>query len=145
MKFYTSVTAGGIILNKKRNICLVNDKVIGTSTWSLPKGRMKKEEKLLETAKREIYEETGLKNITFIKKLGIIRRPSNIFPLVEKEIHVFLFTTNQNKLHSLFNDQFEYAEPNWFTYDEAVDRLTSEKDREFLKLKRKEIFQSLKK
>ena len=143
MRLFVSITAGGIVFNSKNQICLVNDRVVGTSTWSLPKGRIKNGEKLIETARREIYEETGIKDLVLIKKIGVIKRPSNVFPLVQKIIHLYLFTTSQTKLGNLTDNFLENTIPQWFDYNDALDKLTSEKDREFLRLKKNEVFKIL--
>ncbi len=37
--------------------------------WSLPKGRIEKGEEPLEAAKREIFEESGIKDLRFVKDL----------------------------------------------------------------------------
>lgn len=51
-------SAGGIVINEKREICLLVSQH-GTS-WSLPKGHIEKGEDAMMAAKREIYEETGI-------------------------------------------------------------------------------------
>src|SRR3989338_7098342 len=143
MKIFVSVTAGGVILNKKKQICLVNDKSIRISSWSLPKGRIKKGESLIETARREIYEETGLKDLSLIEKLGVIRRPSNVFSLIEKEIHIFLFKSVETKLNPLPGNILGNTSAQWFSFDDAISRITSNKDKEFLRSKRNEIFKKI--
>ncbi len=139
MQLFVSIAAGGVVLNKKNQICLVNDRTLLKNTWSLPKGRTERGEKLIETARREIFEETGLKNLILIRKLGVIKRPSLIFPLVEKQIHVYLFRTNELKLGFLPGNFIGETKPQWFDYDAAVDKLTSDRDKNFLRSKRNEI------
>ena len=59
-------SAGGIIL--RENLILIASQH-GTS-WSLPKGHLEGEEREIDAAKREIYEETGLtKDITYEVRL----------------------------------------------------------------------------
>lgn len=143
MKIFVSVTAGGIVVNRRKQICLVNDRSLLTGSWSLPKGRTEKGEKLIETAKREIYEETGLKKLSLIKKIGEIRRPSNVFPLIQKEIHIYLFRTTESALNPSPGNIFGSTTSKWFNYEEAVSQITSKKDKEFLVSKKDEVFQSL--
>lgn len=57
--------AGGLITNLKGEILLL----FRRGKWDLPKGKMEAGEKPEETAVREVTEETGLKNISIVKKL----------------------------------------------------------------------------
>ncbi|HLR36932.1 MAG TPA: NUDIX domain-containing protein, partial [Chitinophagaceae bacterium] len=57
--------AGGLITNPKGEILLL----FRRGKWDLPKGKMEAGEKPEETAIREVTEETGLKNISIVKKL----------------------------------------------------------------------------
>ena len=56
--------AGGIIINKNNEVVIVNQ---NHDSWSLPKGHIDPGESNLETAKREIYEETGIIDLKLIK------------------------------------------------------------------------------
>ncbi len=60
----TSESAGGVVVNNKKEICLV---LQHGKNWSLPKGHIEKDETKEDTAVREIGEETGLRNIKLIK------------------------------------------------------------------------------
>ena len=64
-KINKTITAGGIIINEYKEVVIVNQ---NHDSWSLPKGHVEDNETILETAKREIYEETGLSDIEFIKR-----------------------------------------------------------------------------
>ena len=70
-KYNQTITAGGIIINELEEVVVVNQ---NHDSWSLPKGHVEKKETILDAAKREIYEETGLKNILYIKDLGYYDR-----------------------------------------------------------------------
>jgi len=59
--------AGGIVLNDRGEVLVVNQR---RSSWSLPKGHCDIGEDELETAKREIYEESGVSQLEYIKKLA---------------------------------------------------------------------------
>ena len=92
--------AGGIIINNKQETVIVNQ---NHDSWSLPKGHIDDGETKLEAAIREIYEETGIKELQYIKGLGSYSRykigldgKDDLSEL--KIIHLFLFTSNQAKL-----------------------------------------------
>ena len=94
-------TAGGIIINKDHKIVLVNNS--NKDWWSLPKGGIEKNETTLEAAKREIFEETGLKNIEYIKELGYFNElllKTRINKYKFKRNTIFLFKTTETELQS---------------------------------------------
>lgn len=124
-------SAGGVVVNNGK-ICLV---LQPGNSWCCPKGRIEKGETLEEAACREIREETGLKNLALAKKLGILKRPAFSDKRKILSIHLFLFKTNEKKLESEEKDH--HAE--WFAFDDAVKTLSSKKEAQFLKNKRKEI------
>ena len=129
-------SSGGIVLNSKNQILVVSQKGL---SWSLPKGKIE-EETELEAAKREIYEESGIKDLKFIKKLGSYQRyrvglnnkddESNL-----KTITIFLFKTNQQKLSP---KDPRNPKAIWIDKEKVANLLTHRKDKEFfLKVKDK--------
>ena len=126
-----TITAGGIILNELEEIVIVNQ---NHDSWSLPKGHLEKGETLLETAIREIYEETGLINISLNKDLGFYDRfrigLDGKDDLTEsKRIHLFLFFCKKQKLQPI--DPLN-PEAIWTSQKNAVKCLTHPKDKSFL-------------
>ena len=122
-------SAGGVVV--KDNLILVVSQH-GTS-WSLPKGHIEEGEDKVQSAKREIYEETGIRDLKFVKELGSYRR----YRLNEngdedknelKTIYMFLFKTNQEILKPV---DPENPEAKWVSKDEVADLLTHEKDKKF--------------
>lgn len=109
----------------------------GNISWSLPKGHVEAGEDRLIAAKREIYEETGLTDLTFVKELGEYQRPrlrgseSKYHPDESevKSICMFLFKSNQETLQPTdpHNPQAKWTNPG-----EAIELLTHDKDKEFL-------------
>ncbi|MCI0526904.1 MAG: NUDIX domain-containing protein, partial [Nitrospira sp.] len=86
-------SAGGIVVNKKGQILVVNQR---GNSWSLPKGHIDDGEDPLAAAKREIYEESGIGKLSLIKELGSYQRHKiglkggdDLSEL--KTIHMFLF------------------------------------------------------
>lgn len=128
----TSQSAGAVILNPKGEIAIVNQK--GRS-WSLPKGHVEDNEDLLEAAKREVHEETGLTELTYIKKLGSYSRfalgKDNSDNSKEfKTLHFFLFTTKEQALRP--NDP-DNPEARWVTKEEIEAYLTHPEDKKFIR------------
>src|SRR6185436_5441679 len=93
-------SAGGIVRGPDGRIVLVHQH---GNSWSFPKGAVEKEESLLEAAKREIEEETGITELSYIRDLGSYERYSigkdgtgeNKEWGVQKKTF-FLFTTPQH-------------------------------------------------
>ncbi|MBM2820334.1 MAG: hypothetical protein HW405_94 [Candidatus Berkelbacteria bacterium] len=132
-------SAGGIIVNKDGKIAVVLQ--LRNSTWSFPKGHIDKEEEALNTAKREILEETGINKIKLTKKLGEYTRCNMKEGGLEdtrelKTIIMFLFRTTQDIKD--YNSK-EIGEVRWLKKDEVVKLLSHPKDKEFFRNYIKEI------
>lgn len=127
--------AGGVVVNGKGQIAIVSQN--GTS-WSLPKGHVEKGEDDLTAAKREIYEETGIRDLTLVRDIGSytrgrINHDGSENPNYLRDIHFFLFKSNQEKLVPI---DPENPEARWVEKDEVAKILTNQKDKDFfLKIK----------
>lgn len=123
-------SAGGIVLNPQKEIVLVNNK---GKSWTYPKGHIESGENALKAAKREIQEETGIKNLEFIKKLGSyerskVKQDSNNYYIKIKEISMFLFKADQMNLNP--------EDPSnplalWVQKENIYDLLTYDEDKDF--------------
>lgn len=124
-------TAGGIILGPENKIAITNQR---KNSWSIPKGGVDPGEEILEAAKREIREETGITELELIEKLGVYSRyriPLDGDPedtSVLKEITVYLFRTDQEELSP---EDPHNPEAVWLDVDEVPERLTHQKDKDF--------------
>jgi len=128
MRYYES--CGGIVLNKY-NVAVVYQ--VKSDSWSLPKGHIDPGESKEQTARREIYEETGLTDLTFIREIGSYERGTKNYPDVRKKITFLLFTTNQTELTPIDPDN---PEARWIPVEKVADTLSYEEDKEFfLKVK----------
>ena len=132
-------SAGGVVINKKGRVLVVNQR--GTS-WSLPKGHIEQGEDKFAAALREIEEESGIRRLTLIKDLGSYSR-YKIGPGGVKEdtgelkvIHMFLFTTDEEKLCPIDSD---HPEARWVYADDVEGLLTHPKDKLFFKSVRRQI------
>jgi len=125
-----SRSAGGIVLNKEGKVLVVNQRGV---SWSLPKGHIDGEEDALTTAKREIYEESGINSLELVKELGKYERYKNNINGGDdtselKEITMFLFKTDQQELKPVDKDN---PEARWVDKNEVSNLLTHQKDKEF--------------
>lgn len=117
-------------MNRKGEVLVVNQN--GTS-WSLPKGHIEKGEDALTAAKREIYEESGVRDLELIRELGGYERfrigkdgGENRSEL--KTIHLFLFRTAEMELSPV---DAENPEARWVERDRVAELLTHPKDKEY--------------
>ncbi len=120
--------AGGIVLGTAGTIALVRNRK-GTN-WFFPKGKIEEGESDEDAAVREIKEETGLGSLERIDDLGSYERwglnadgTPNLSVL--KEIHMFLFATNERELAP--TGEIEGA--TWMPFREVGAALEYEKDR----------------
>ena len=123
-------TGGGVVVNNKGLILVVSQH--GTS-WSLPKGHVDEGEEEIDAAKREIYEESGIRDLELVKELGTYKRymigkdgKEDTSEL--KTITIFLFKTREEYLNPI--DE-ENPEALWLEKDKVADLLTHLKDKEF--------------
>ncbi len=131
-------SAGGVVVNKKRRVLVVSQH--GTS-WSLPKGHIDGSESGLEAAIREIEEESGIRRLTFVKDLGSYSRYKIGLGSREdkgelKTIHMFLFTTDEERLQPTDPN---HPEARWVRPDEVEALLTHPKDKVFFRSIRGQI------
>ncbi|MFH0797926.1 MAG: bis(5'-nucleosyl)-tetraphosphatase [Candidatus Woesearchaeota archaeon] len=111
-------SAGGIIYNKGKYLLLHYE----AGHWDLPKGMIEPGETELKAARREIEEETGIKDIFQVK--GFSESESYFFKqggrTVFKEVTFFLFESNTTEVR-LSNEHKDSA---WLNFHEAMSRLT---------------------
>lgn len=99
--------------------------------WDFPKGNIEKGEKLEETVKREVKEETGIEDIKFISgfkesiKYFYKLKGRNIFKIVT----FFLAETETKKVKI----SWEHIGYQWLSYQEAIAQLTFKNAKEILK------------
>ena len=117
--------AGGIILNNEK-IALVFQRT--TQTWSFPKGHIIPGKTLEETARREIYEEIGIKDMALIKKIGTYSRGSKKSLNLQKNVTIFLFKPNDIRLTS--HDK-ENPTAKWVPIEKVAETLSYPKEKEF--------------
>ena len=133
-----TVTAGGVVINRQGSVLLVNQD--GT-TWSLPKGHVDPGEEPVQTAIREIREESGVTDLHFLSILGAFGRYKIGQDIKDdksewKVLLFFLFKSDQNDLnpHDPRNPEACWVHP-----DKVEALLTHPKDKAFYKSIRAQI------
>ena len=124
-------SAGGVIIGDSGTIVLVLAK--DNTRWLFPKGHVETEETDEQAARREIEEETGLRDLEYIDDLGSYER----HPLnpdgspntnVMKEIHMYLFAAAPHAILAPVMIE-EIIEARWFPFRELGEHIGNDKDR----------------
>ncbi len=130
-------SAGAVIFRRDNNkiyyLLLHYPSPPGTTKeyWDLPKGHIEKGEKLEDTAKREVEEETGLKEIEFLK--GFKKTIKYFFKWEDKNILKFVtFYLAETKTKNI-EVSFEHLGFEWLLYEEALVRLTFKNAKDVLR------------
>jgi 8-oxo-dGTP pyrophosphatase MutT (NUDIX family) len=121
----------GAVIYKMKNdnplFLLVNSKRNGI--WGFPKGHIENGESEKETARREIFEETGIKNIEFIKNFrqedvyNIIDGTANCADERQVEKHSIYFLASALE-GTLDFDKNEILELKWVDINQAQDLIS---------------------
>lgn len=114
--------AGGYVVDKKNNkLLLIKITHNNKTEISIPKGHIDKGEDALNTARREIAEETGYKNLKLIKKL-----PPDKYQYIAKNgqkinkiVYQFLFELVDDKQEEQNLDEYEKIKPIWVSLAKA--------------------------
>lgn len=122
--------AGGIILNHNGEVVIVTN---SNGSRSFPKGACEGDETPVETARREIREETGLAQVTFSAELGTVVRQGYTAdnfdaPSVIKHTTIFACHTDEIDLKPEVDDIKAAA---WVKPEDVAETLTYKEDAEF--------------
>lgn len=106
--FTTIEAAGGIVVNELDEILFI----FRRGFWDLPKGKIESNETKKLAALREITEETGIKDLVLIKKIGMTRHTFKIKPgsRILKKSYWYLITTKKQKLKPQKSEDIAKAE-----------------------------------
>lgn len=136
-------TAGGVVFRrnpttKAIEILLIQD---AKNRWTIPKGHIEEGESAKDTAKREVSEETGLKEVKVLGWLGKINfryRRQQSLVLMTTEIFLVQALGDSNKTKP--EDWMNGIE--WFSTAEALDKIEYEDIGKIILLGLKKIRQS---
>ena len=124
-------SSGGIVARKRGNVfsvLLIKD---GYGRWTWPKGNIKKSESSKEAAVREIGEETGIKEISVLEKIGQTQyfyKRSGVLKF--KTVFLYLCETKQAWLKI---QESEIEGGRWFTPQDALSKVEYKGSKELLK------------
>ncbi len=99
--------------------------------WDFPKGHIEKGEDMIKTAKREVAEETGLKEIEFIE--GFKETIKYFFKFQGKTVLKFVTFYLAKTKEKNVKISWEHIGFQWLPYQEALKQLTFENAKEILK------------
>lgn len=135
MSFYIDeviFSAGGVLFDKtSQKVFLVLKQKTGE--WLLPKGRLEKGESIEETARREIFEETGYEN-SIRGLLSTQIREDIVDSSKHKIIFWFLSILNTDKRASNTQMSDENFSGKWFDMSGAVEILKFGEDKKLVSL-----------
>lgn len=87
----SEISAGGVVVQKRRNgwyVLLMKDP---NGSWTFPKGLVEKGEEVDQAAAREVSEEVGITQLTLISPLSDITYFYKRNGLIHKTVRYFLF------------------------------------------------------
>jgi 8-oxo-dGTP pyrophosphatase MutT (NUDIX family) len=126
------ITAGGIVINENGDVLLVQQE---SGNWVFPKGGVETKEMddLLSAAKREIEEETGLKDgeLKLLGEFESYERPAIDEENEWQRIHMFHFKTDKMLVGPSKGFEDEIKNVRWVRKEEVLDLLVAPKDKEF--------------
>ena len=120
------ISAGGVVYNPAlKKVLLIKD---FADKWALPKGWIEKGETEEQAAVREVQEETGVKNLKILARLGEteyfytatidVKGGAKKGEAVHKRVIFFLMETLDEKLAP----QWEIKGAEWFSVEEALKK-----------------------
>ena len=124
-------SCGVVLLNSNKVLLLQHPDTTTSGHWDFPKGHVEKGEDELQTALRELKEETDIDNIKIVDDFN--HHISYTFfrdnETILKEVIFFLGITNQEKV-SISSEHQKFV---WLQYESAYERLTYDNAKKTLK------------
>jgi len=121
-------SVGAIILNAQNQVLIMHS--AANKYWEFPKGKVERGERELDTLKREIFEETGIRRFrlhpTFREYLYYTFRVGN--QLIKKVVVYYLFKTGASVALS-----DEHSAYQWTNFDDVAHYLKHINQRDLVK------------
>ena len=123
-----SIGVGVIVLNNENKVFVGKRKDNPVDKWQMPQGGVDKDESFITAMRRELYEETNIKNIKILKELDesfIYELPKNLLGIIWKGKYrgqkqkwfIAKFTGNENEIN-LKTKHPEFIEWKWIEMEE---------------------------
>lgn len=130
-------SAGAIVFYRAKGtqnieyLLLYNIGKSGRGYWGFPKGHIEERENELETARREIFEETGISELEFIP--GFEEKEKYVFRqdgmLIHKQVVFFLAQAKTNTIQL----SVEHQDFTWLPIEKAFEQATFPSAKKMLK------------
>ncbi len=123
-------SAGAVIFRKNKEIKYLLLRY-QSGHWDFPKGNIEKGERLEETIKREVKEETGIEDIKFIEdfketiKYFYQLKGKKIFKIV-----IFYLAETKTQQVKISSEHLDFK---WLSYEKALEKLTFKNSKAILK------------
>ena len=134
-------SAGAVVFGKEDGKIYYLLLHYGAGHWDFPKGHIEKDEKEEDTVKREVAEETGIKDIKIIegfkewikyfyrKTYDLNEDEKKKAPWTFKIVTFYLAETKTKEVKI----SFEHIGYKWLPYKEAIEQITFKKAKEIFK------------
>ena len=126
-------TSAGIVIYNSGHYLLLNygRSRITENRWGLTKGRIENKETVIETALREAYEETGIKDISILEEFQhkITYYFTRGSQRIKKSV-IYLIGISSVKDVKISKEHIGYQ---WATYEEALKMLTFENTKKVIR------------
>jgi len=119
------LAAGGIVTRGRRKPVFAVVRLRRQKSWVLPKGKLNKDETAIAAAKREVIEETG-HDVELQEYLGSLAYVTSGRPKIVK---FWRMEASRKPIAKLMKD---VSAVRWLPLDQAIKKLTHEREREFL-------------
>ncbi len=118
-------SCGAVVFKKMNSEIKFLVEEMNAGHFALPKGHAENNETEIDTAKREIKEETNL-NVTFLTSF---KESTNYNPEYDVNKDVIYFLAEANCYADMKAQKEEVKELYWLNYNEAIDILTFDSDK----------------
>ena len=117
-------SCGCVVLNEKNQVLLIHH---NAGHWDFPKGHVEEGETEVQTAIREVKEETNI-DVEVNEKYRYTVEYSPKEDVIKEVVYFLAKNISNNELPQLE----EVSEVNWFKYEDAIKKITYDNAREIL-------------
>jgi 8-oxo-dGTP pyrophosphatase MutT (NUDIX family) len=99
--------------------------------WAFPKGHMEDGESAIETAKRELFEEAGIRNVKIVDSPEFFEKYSFVQKDVpyEKVVKYFLGEVDDQKVKTQDEEINDFV---WLKFEDAIEKITFSEGKQLL-------------